>query len=240
MDAQEGQAGPRQAAFAFVTVPISLEAMIRYRRRYWVLAACLSAIAGFVDAVAFMETSGFFVSFMSGNSTRLGVGLATAPHFALIALGIIGAFVLGVMLGSVVAGKGDEKSGFRVLMLVAVLLASAAICAASGMLVPAIALMAAAMGAENSVFLRDGEVSIGLTYMTGTLVKFGQRLAAALLGGPRFAWAPHLVLWLGLIVGAISGASAYSHLALNSLWLASLAAAALGLLMRVWSPHKTA
>jgi uncharacterized membrane protein YoaK (UPF0700 family) len=213
--------------------------MIRYRRRYWVLAACLSAIAGFVDAVAFMETSGFFVSFMSGNSTRLGVGLATAPHFALIALGIISAFVLGVMLGSVVAGKGDEKSGFRVLTLVAGLLALAAICAASGLLVQAIALMAAAMGAENSVFLRDGEVSIGLTYMTGTLVKFGQRLAGALQGGPRFAWAPYLMLWLGLIAGAFSGAGAYAHLALNSLWLASLAAAGLALLMRVWSPHKS-
>lgn len=213
--------------------------MIRYRRRYWVLAACLSAIAGFVDAVAFIETSGFFVSFMSGNSTRLGVGLATAPHFALVALGIIGAFVLGVMLGSVVAGKGDEKSGFRVLVLVAALLASAAICAAAGVVAPAMALMAAAMGAENSVFLRDGEVSIGLTYMTGTLVKFGQRLAGALQGGPRFAWAPYLMLWLGLIAGGFSGAFTYAHFELHSLWIASLAAAALALLMRVWSPHES-
>lgn len=213
--------------------------MIRYRRRYWVLAACLSAIAGFVDAVAFIKLGGFFVSFMSGNSTRLGVGLATTPHFALIALGIIGAFVVGVMLGSVAAGKGDEKSGFRVLTLVAALLGLAAICAASGMAAPAIALMAAAMGAENSVFLRDGEVSIGLTYMTGTLVKFGQRLAGALQGGPRFAWAPYLMLWLGLIAGAFSGAASYAHFALNSLWFASFAAAALALLMRVWSPHKS-
>lgn len=30
---------------------------------------------GYVDAVGFMMTGGFFVSFMSGNSTRLAVGL---------------------------------------------------------------------------------------------------------------------------------------------------------------------
>ena len=213
--------------------------MIRYPRRYWVLAASLSAIAGFVDAIAFIKLGGFFVSFMSGNSTRLGVGLATAPQFALISLGIIGAFVAGVMLGSVVAGKGHDKSGPRVLALVSLLLALAAACATSGMVVAPIALMAAAMGAENSVFLRDGEVSIGLTYMTGTLVKFGQRLASAFMGGPRFAWAPYLMLWLGLIVGSVSGALTYAHFALSSIWFAAIAAAGLALLMRNWPPHKT-
>src|SRR3546814_16057259 len=35
------------------------------------------------------------------------------------------------------------------------------------------------MGAENGVFLRDREVSIGVTYMTGTLVRVGQKLAEA-------------------------------------------------------------
>jgi uncharacterized membrane protein YoaK (UPF0700 family) len=37
------------------------------------------------------------------------------------------------------------------------------------------------MGAENALFERDGEVQIGLTDMTGTLVKFGQRLFSALM-----------------------------------------------------------
>ena len=206
--------------------------MIRYRRRYWILAAGLSAVAGFVDAVAFIKLGGFFVSFMSGNSTRLGVGLATAPHFALISLGIIGAFVCGVMLGSVVAGKGDAKSSFRVLTLVALLLASAACSAGWGMSIAPIALMAAAMGAENAVFQRDGEVSVGLTYMTGTLVKFGQRLAGAFMGGSRFAWMPYLMLWLGLIGGAAIGAVAYSHFALNSIWFAVIAIAAFAVLVR--------
>jgi len=48
-------------------------------------------------------------------------------------------------------------------------------------------LLAAAMGAANTVFRRDGEVSIGVTYMTGTLVKGVQRATLAAFGGP--AWA---------------------------------------------------
>ena len=56
-------------------------------------------------------------------------------------------------------------------------LALAALPGRMGFSAAAIAAMALAMGAENAVFEREGEVHIGLTYMTGTLVKFGQRLA---------------------------------------------------------------
>ncbi len=33
--------------------------------------------------------------------------------------------------------------------------------------------MTLAMGAEDLIFERNGDVTIGVTYMTGTLVKFG-------------------------------------------------------------------
>ena len=85
--------------------------------------------------------------------------------------------------------------------------------------------MVLAIGAENAVFERDGEVEIGLTYMTGTLVKLGQRLTAALLGGVRFAWLPYLLLWLGLVSGAVAGAAIYPFFGLAGLWLAAAAAA---------------
>ena len=53
---------------------------------------------------------------------------------------------------------------------------------------------------------KDGEVSIGVTYMTGTLVKLGQHVALALLGGNRFGWLLYLLLWCGLVLGATAGA----------------------------------
>lgn len=207
--------------------------MIRYKRRFWMLAAALSAVAGFVDAIAFIHLGGFFVSFMSGNSTRLGVGIAEAPAAATVAFGLIGAFVGGVMLGAWSNRGDDRQGGARVLTVVALLLATAAILGQSGAAVWAMAFLAVAMGAENSVFQRDGEVSIGVTYMTGALVRMGQRLAAALAGEPRFAWAPYLLLWLGLVAGAALGALAFAHLSFAAIWIAALAAGALALTRRL-------
>ena len=45
-------------------------------RRNIALACALSALAGYVDGIGFLHLGGLFVSFMSGNSTRLGVSLA--------------------------------------------------------------------------------------------------------------------------------------------------------------------
>lgn len=197
--------------------------MIRYQKRFWVIAASLSAIAGFVDALAFVELGGFFVSFMSGNSTRLGVGLATSAEHALLAAGLIASFVLGVMAGTFANRRGDAVASVRVVLLVAAVLALAAMFAALGLTPAAVALLALAMGAENAVFKRDGEVGIGVTYMTGTLVKVGQRLAEAVSGGPAFGWLPYLLLWCGLVAGATAGAFAFAALSLNAIWIAVVA-----------------
>jgi uncharacterized membrane protein YoaK (UPF0700 family) len=206
--------------------------MVRYRRRFWIVAACLSAVAGYVDAIAFVELNGFFVSFMSGNSTRLGVALGSQPHFALTALGLIASFVLGVMIGAI-ANTGKHTASTRVLLVVSLMLSVSAACAAFGATAPAMALLAAAMGAENAVFKRDGEVGIGLTYMTGALVKLGQHLSEALRGGAPFAWAPYLLLWSGLVAGAACGVLVYTSLALASIWLAAGAMAAIALALRL-------
>ncbi|RYF92413.1 MAG: DUF1275 domain-containing protein, partial [Caulobacteraceae bacterium] len=140
------------------------------------LAAALSSVAGFVDAVGFLLTGGFFVSFMSGNTTRMAVGLAAGAQAALVAAGLVALFVLGVMAGTLVGRRAGPRRATLVLLLVAGLLAVAALCGAGGFLPGAAAAMALAMGAENAVFEREGEVHIGLTYMTGTLVKLGQHL----------------------------------------------------------------
>ncbi|MFC3244036.1 DUF1275 family protein [Gordonia humi] len=74
------------------------------------------------------------------------------------------------------------------------------------------------MGVLNSTFLRDGEVSIGVTYMTGTLVKAAQRFGMALMGGPRWVWVRYLSLWAALAAGSLLGAWAYSAWQIASLW----------------------
>jgi uncharacterized membrane protein YoaK (UPF0700 family) len=200
--------------------------MIHADGRTKALAACLSALAGYVDAIGFLKLGGFFVSFMSGNSTRMAVGLAQGTQQAAEGAGLIAAFVAGVIAGSLTGRIAGRHRRAAVLSLVAMLLAASATLGMVNMTLAAMGILVMAMGAENAVFERDGEVRIGLTYMTGTLVKIGQRLTTALMGGERFGWLPFLLLWLGLIAGAVLGAGVYPHLGLNGLWIASAFAAA--------------
>lgn len=196
----------------------SLDARSRF------LAAALSALAGFVDAIGFLGTGGFFVSFMSGNSTRLAVGVARNAAFAMTALTLVAAFVGGVMIASLVGQVAGTRRAPVVLLLVTALLALAAAIAPAAPSLVTFALVALAMGAENMIFEANGDVRLGLTYMTGTLVRIGQRLALALSGGDRWAWAPFLLLWLGLIGGAVAGALVFGRIGLGGLWVAAGAA----------------
>jgi uncharacterized membrane protein YoaK (UPF0700 family) len=184
--------------------------MTRYPAPLAATAVALAALAGFVDAVAWIELIGFFASFMSGNSTRLAIGLATGDTAAArVAGGLVLMFLSGVIVASVVGLRFAARSKAAVMLLVTAALAVAALAAWGGWAMAGLLLLAFAMGAENGVFQRDGEVSIGLTYMTGTLVKMGQRLAAALMRAPgERAWVPYLLLWLGFVAGGAAGAVA--------------------------------
>jgi len=193
-----------------------------YRRREVALAVGLSAVAGYVDAIGFLKLGGFFVSFMSGNSTRLGVGLATGQWATVrTALALVGLFVGGVVLGAVVARRVGEGRRSVVLALEAALLAAGAGLFAAEFDVAGVAALVLAMGAENAVFQRNGDVGVGLTYMTGALVKVGQRIATALTGGDRWAWGPYALLWIGLTIGGALGATAYLRLGVVAIWVAA-------------------
>src|ERR1700712_887782 len=107
--------------------------MILASRHDIALACALSALAGYVDGIGFLYLGGLFVSFMSGNSTRMGVSLAEG-HWrdAAQALGLIGLVVAGAALGGlIVLGRGANRQS-RILLVEAMLLAAAAVCDVSG------------------------------------------------------------------------------------------------------------
>lgn len=185
--------------------------MIRYDTSFRRLAFCLAGLAGFVDAIGFLGSGGLFVSFMSGNSTRLAIDIAKASNMALAAATLIALFVAGVFLNIIAAAKITVAHRKVVaISCVAALLLCAACCKWSDLDVAATGLLCVAMGASNTIFRRDGEVSIGVTYMTGTLVKLGHKLADAALGGNPTAWVPYLLLWFALVSGGIVGAASYA------------------------------
>ena len=192
--------------------------MTRYGARIWLLAAATSSLAGYVDAVGLLKLGGLFVSFMSGNSTRLAVGMVGDPRVARMAFALLAAFVGGVVAGTLIAAVAGSARKPVILLVVAAMLALAAGLAPYVWDGWATLAMAAAMGCANTIFQRAGEVSIGVTYMTGTLVKFGQRLASALIGGARWDWVPYLALWLGLVAGAVAGSLAYQRFGMASMW----------------------
>jgi uncharacterized membrane protein YoaK (UPF0700 family) len=193
-----------------------------------VLACALSALAGYVDGIGYLHLGGLFVSFMSGNSTRLGVSLAEGQwSAAAAALGLIALFVIGAAAGSlIVLGRGANRQP-RVLLAEAGLLALAALYYRYGLPNVAIAAIVLAMGLENAVFQIHGGAGLGLTYVTGALVKVGQLVATALTGGARWAWAPNLLLWAALVAGSVCGALAYHWINLAAIWFAAAAALAL-------------
>lgn len=179
------------------------------------MAIALSFVAGFVDALGFMHLGGYFVSFMSGNSTQMAAVLPDGLAGAILPAALISLFVLGVMVGTLVEQRFSTTLG---LLLLAALLGIATALAAMRMDDAAIMVTPFVMGAMNTV-LRSGQGAMAVTYMTGNLVKLGQTIIAAFQGGRRWAWLPFLLLWLGLLSGAVCGALAYGEMGLVALWL---------------------
>jgi uncharacterized membrane protein YoaK (UPF0700 family) len=212
--------------------------MLRYdpgRRR---LAIALSGLAGYVDAVGFLSANGYFVSFMSGNSTRLGVALSAGSSAALVPALLIAGFVTGVTLGALVALIGGGRRKPVILGMVTLLLSIGAAARSFGHESIMLAALVLAMGATNNTFQRGGEVTVGLTYMTGALVRLGQGLALRIAGRADPGWIQWGLLWLGLLLGAVLGAFFQSRLPYGCLWIA-VAWAAIMALMAIRLPAES-
>lgn len=203
-----------------------MQSLDRPRR---LLALALAALAGFVDAAGYLSADRYFVSFMSGNTTRLGVELAREPAAALLPALLAISFVSGVVGGALVWGRKPGRHKPSLLAGVALALAVAAWLNGNGHDRGALIVLAAAMGALNNSFQNGGKVSVGITYMTGALVKLGQGLAARLQRRAVDPWGDWLLLWIALACGATLGALAFVNWPGAALWVAAAVAAALGL-----------
>lgn len=179
--------------------------MHRYDPSRQRLALGLAGLAGLVDATGFVVAGGYFTSFMSGNTTRMGVELVKNPVLALAPLGLIGCFLTGVIIGALIGRRVAGRHKRVLLGLIAGALGAGAGLLAAGFAIPFLALSALAMGLANNVFARAGEVTVGVTYMTGALVRFGQGIAARFAGQPIPATRGYGLLWSALAIGAATG-----------------------------------
>lgn len=194
------------------------------------LTCLLSCLAGFVDANGFIYLGGLFVSFMSGNSTRLGVSLQEGHwHDAWATAGLILLFVAGAGAGNLIVLSRTAQRQSWVLLAEGLLLAAAALFYRFGFPAVAVALIVFAMGLENAVFFTGGAGGIGLTYVTGALVRVGQLMALSLRGGARWGWLPSFLQWSALVAGSMLGALAFQIYDLEAIWFGAVLALVLSI-----------
>ena len=184
--------------------------MDSYERAKFIIAVMLMGIAGCVDAIGLLRFRHVFVSFMSGDSTQIAVALGGGTWTeARFPAAIVALFLAGVVAGRILSHLSRVWHQPLILFVEAVLLLLAALVLQTrwAVMVP----IALAMGLQSAAMHRVGQMRVHLTYVTGTLVSFAEKLTDAFVmgGTERWQWLPYLLQWTGLVVGAVLGALAY-------------------------------
>ena len=190
------------------------------------LVGSLSVLAGMTDAIGFLAT-GDFVSFMSGNTTRLAVAISQGDLSLIVRLALaVLAFIAGNTLG-ILLGRWGGRRALPLMLGIAGLLCGAALLPFESQ-VPALLAAIVAMGMLNAAVEQVNGLPVGLTYVTGALSRFGRGLGRWLLGERRSGWRVQLVPWSGMLLGAVFGAVLEAHFGVKALLFSAGFAALLG------------
>ncbi|QUR65879.1 YoaK family protein [Mycobacterium spongiae] len=177
------------------------------------LSWLLAGLAGVLGAAAFTHSAGYFVTFMTGNAQRAVLGYFRHDVWLSIAAGlIILCFVAGVVTASVCRRHFwvDHPHGPTVLTTFGLMGATALDILIGGWdegqldFLP-IVLVAFGIGSLNTSFVKDGEVSVPLSYVTGTLVKMGQGIERHIAGGKAADWLGYFLVFASFVLGATVG-----------------------------------
>jgi uncharacterized membrane protein YoaK (UPF0700 family) len=177
------------------------------------LSWLLAVLAGLLGATAFTHSAGYFLTFMTGNSERAVLGFfRDEPWLSISATALLAAFIGGVVIASLCRRHFWVAHPHGPTMLTTLcLLVAVTVDAASGgwsadrVAFAPILFVAFGVGALNTSFVEDGEVSIPLSYVTGTLVKLGQGIERHLSGGKAAAWLSYFLLYVSFLTGATIG-----------------------------------
>ncbi|MGW5107842.1 YoaK family protein [Nocardia sp. NPDC004123] len=175
------------------------------------LSAVLSTLAGFIGAAAYAHSEGYFVTFMTGNTERSVLGNFTGdPTLAGGAAAIIACFLAGVFIASICRRYWwtNHPHGATMLTTGALLLAAIvdAVLGERGIGLIPILFVAFGMGALNTSFVKNGEVSIPVSYVTGTLVKLAQGIERHVFGGGTARdWLGYATQYVSFSLGALIG-----------------------------------
>jgi len=190
-------------------------------RLSWVLAV----LAGVLGATAYTHSDGYFVTFMTGNAQRAVLGYFRADVVLAVTAGVLLlCFVAGVVVASMCRRRfwSTHPHGPIVLTTWSLLAATVLDIIDEGweetnLDFPPIMLVVFGVGALNTSFVKDGEVSVPLSYVTGTLVKMGQGIERHIAGGKAAEWLGYFLLLASFVVGAALGGCI--SLVVNGTWM---------------------
>ena len=190
-------------------------------RLSWVLAG----LAGVLGATAFTHSAGYFVTFMTGNAQRAVLGYVRHDVWLSITAGLLMVcFVAGVVVASVCRRHfwAGHPHGPTVLTTLSLIAATVVDVIDEGwqeaqLDFAPIMLVVFGVGALNTSFVKDGEVSVPLSYVTGTLVKMGQGIERHIAGGKAADWLGYFLLFASFVVGAAAGGAI--SVIVNGTWM---------------------
>ena len=205
-----------------------VETMVRPRPRLapdgLLIAAILSASAGFLDGFSFLGHGHVFASAMTGNMVLLGIHAATDGAVGSY-LAPLSAYVTGVLVAHVAGREGVRRRiggrpylvtlATQVLILVGLALAGRGLGNAA-----LVSLITVGTAMQNASFRNIGTRTYNSVIMTGNLQAFSNAFAAGLMPPTRPKLAEAMVL--GIVIAAFIGGAAGGALAVPPLGLHAL------------------
>jgi uncharacterized membrane protein YoaK (UPF0700 family) len=188
------------------------------------LAFILAMIAGYVDAYGYLSYN-TYLSFMSGNTTQTGVGIA-GYHFSEISSFLISIFffVTGVIFGTLFSHSDVFQSRRLIFFMIAAIQAIVIGFAQLNFMAAdlQIAFLSFTMGLLNTVLGRVGAQMINLTFVTGILSRFADHIAMIIKGTPlqdaEGPWDTHagralllIKVWFSFLLGACFSGFAFPY-----------------------------
>ncbi|GEM76193.1 YoaK family protein [Vibrio sagamiensis] len=170
-------------------------------------------IAGTVDVIGFLHLqNGLFVSFMSGNTTHVGI-LLNEPIDSRVwyYAGVICLFILGALFGEVIALSAAPYYRCIIMLFVVLLLSFTVLITHITPPIVTNLLLSFAMGIQNIALRVTIKQAIPLTFATGFLVNTGRSLALLIMRKSESSDLKHsFLLWASIFLGGVTGAKAMS------------------------------
>jgi uncharacterized membrane protein YoaK (UPF0700 family) len=185
----------------------------------------MTLTAGFVDAIGYSELGNLYLSFMSGNTTHMGMVIASRQFGAAAQVaGVIALFVFGAALGTLVGGEDQRLRMPRIFALETVMFGVAAVCYQVGLGPLAVMTLAVAMGMQNLLHRNLWAADVGKGFVTGALVSAGQCFARAIREPGMLRTGFVLVAsWLIFVGGVVLGAWLLTRIGLGDALLVGAA-----------------